>query len=163
MHVNWCTFCYAGRKPVVIVLKIVSPTIHSFVAGVTRHLGFVFLWLIGSTFTMVFCICYLWMEEAASIYWGWLRMYWMIGCRQLTGLFIILDLDAANIFNILHRASDLDIFIGKACYTVLGRCIHPWMGLLTGESDCLGFHVQCVDECLFCAELHYCLQNWVNI
>jgi hypothetical protein len=113
MPVNWCTFCYAKRKPAVIMLKIVGPTIHSFVAGATRHLGFVFLWLIGSTVTMVFFICYLWMEEAASRYWGWLRMYWMIGCRRLTGLSIILGLDATNIFNILHRASDLDIFVGK--------------------------------------------------
>jgi len=66
----------------------------------------------------------------------------MIGCRQLTGLSIILGLDATDLFNILHRASDLAIFIWKAFYTVLGR----WMGLLTGESYCLGFHVQCVDK-----------------
>jgi hypothetical protein len=51
----------------------------------------------------------------------------------------------------------LDIFIRKACYTVLGRCIHPWMGLLTGESDCLGFHVQCVDESA------YSVQNTIII
>jgi hypothetical protein len=145
MHVNWCTFYYAGGKPAVIMLKIVGATIHNFVAGVTWHLGFMFLWLIGSTVTMALCICYVWMEKAASRYWGCLRMYWMIGCRQLTGLPIILGRDAANIFNISRRASDLDIFIGKACYSVLGRCIHLWMGLLTGGSDCLGFHVQCVD------------------
>jgi hypothetical protein len=96
---------------------------------------------------MALCIHYLWMEEVASRYWEWwLQMYWRTGCRQLTGLSIILGLDATNLFNILHRASDLDIFIGKACYTVLWRCIHPWMGLQAGESDCLGFHVQCVDE-----------------
>jgi hypothetical protein len=43
--------------------------------------------------------------------------------------------------NISLRASDLDIFIGKSYYTVLGRRRHPWMGLPTGETDCLGFHV----------------------
>lgn len=142
MHILLCR-----GKTAVIMLKIVCTTIHNFVAGATRHLGLVFLWLIGSTITMALCIHYLWMEEAASRYWEWwLQMYWMTGCRQLTGLSIILGLDATNLFNILHRASDLDIFIGKACYTVLWRCIHPWMGLQTGESDCLGFHVQCVDE-----------------
>jgi len=129
MHVNWCTFCYAGGKTAVIMLKIVGTTLHNFVSGATRHPGLVFLWSIGSTVTMALCIHYLWMEEAASRYWEWwLQMYWMTGCRQLTGLSIILDLDATNLFNILTGPQTWTFSLGRLAILFYGGVyIHGWV------------------------------------
>lgn len=151
MHILLCR-----GKIAVIMLKIVGATIHSFVAGMTRHLWFVCLWLIGSAVTMVLCILCLWMEEATSRYWGWLWMYWMIGRWQLTGLSISLGLDIASILQYLtqgvrrghlHWGSLLYCF--RKVYTSMDVFTNWWKWL--PWIPC----VVCSWVCLFCAKHHY--------